>query len=324
LTYQALFISVDTSLYRSTNNGNNWQRLSPPLGNESWVESIYYINNTLFIGGTNNSPALLKSTDLGSTWQNSSSGINNNFVLSFLYDNGNLFIGTGGGVYMSNNMGANWHERSSGMNGNMEIYSIVSYNGKLFASHSNGIYTSTNLGVNWILSNSFPYYCFQVEKNGPNIYGLYRNGLYLSTNSGTNWILKNQGLYTRNLTRVYFDGNYAYLLTSNGGIWRRLISDIISVENISTEIPSSYSLGQNYPNPFNPMCNVQFSMCNPGNVKITVYNIQGREIQTLVNERLKPGTYEVKFDGSMLTSGVYFYRMITADFTETKRMILLK
>jgi hypothetical protein len=99
---------------------------------------------------------------------------------------------------------------------------------------------------------------------------------------------------------------------------------LTGIENISTEIPSSYSLGQNYPNPFNPMCNVQFSMCNSGNVKIIVYNVQGREVQTLVNERLSAGTYEVKFDGSMLTSGVYFYRMVTKDYSETKRMLMIK
>jgi flagellar hook assembly protein FlgD len=96
-------------------------------------------------------------------------------------------------------------------------------------------------------------------------------------------------------------------------------------------VPSSYSLGQNYPNPFNPMCNVQFTMCNAGNVKIVVYDIQGREVQTLVNEKLNAGTYEVKFDGSGLTSGIYFYRMVVrnggssmGDFTETRRMLLIK
>jgi hypothetical protein len=99
---------------------------------------------------------------------------------------------------------------------------------------------------------------------------------------------------------------------------------LTDIENISSEVPSSYSLEQNYPNPFNPMCNVQFSICNTGNVKITVYDIQGHEIQTLVNEKLQPGTYVTKFNGSMLTSGVYFYRMVIKDFSETKRMLMIK
>jgi hypothetical protein len=99
---------------------------------------------------------------------------------------------------------------------------------------------------------------------------------------------------------------------------------LTGIENVSTEVPSSYSLGQNYPNPFNPMCNVQFTMCNAGNVKLVVYDIQGREVLTLVNDKLSAGTYEVKFDGSGLTSGVYFYRMVSEGFTETKKMLLIK
>jgi hypothetical protein len=65
-------------------------------------------------------------------------------------------------------------------------------------------------------------------------------------------------------------------------------------------------------------------MCYAGNVKLVVYDIQGREVQTLVNEYMKPGTYEVSFDGSKLTSGVYFYRISTGDFTETKKMLMIK
>ena len=96
---------------------------------------------------------------------------------------------------------------------------------------------------------------------------------------------------------------------------------IIKSENT---LPLKYSLGQNYPNPFNPMTNVKFSIIKAGDVKIVVYDVQGREVQTLVNERLNAGTYEVRLDGSMLTSGVYFYKMVTNGFTETKRMILIK
>ncbi|MFZ4590736.1 MAG: T9SS type A sorting domain-containing protein, partial [Ignavibacteria bacterium] len=96
------------------------------------------------------------------------------------------------------------------------------------------------------------------------------------------------------------------------------------IENISTEIPTKYSLGQNYPNPFNPITNVKFSIVKTGDVSLKVYDVQGREVQTLVNEKLNAGTYEVKFDGSMLTSGVYFYKMVSEGYSETKRMLLIK
>ena len=95
--------------------------------------------------------------------------------------------------------------------------------------------------------------------------------------------------------------------------------------------PSAYSLGQNYPNPFNPTTNVKFSIIKAEQVKLIVYDIQGREVQTLVNESLKPGTYEAAFDASALNSGVYFYKLVvrhggssTDNFTETKKMLLIK
>ncbi|MCX6157881.1 MAG: T9SS type A sorting domain-containing protein [Ignavibacteriae bacterium] len=101
---------------------------------------------------------------------------------------------------------------------------------------------------------------------------------------------------------------------------------------INTEIPAKYSLGQNYPNPFNPTTKIRFSIVNGfpigafGNDKVVlkVYDVMGREVQTLVNERLQPGTYEAAFDGSSLNSGVYFYKISAGDYSETKKMLLIK
>ena len=90
------------------------------------------------------------------------------------------------------------------------------------------------------------------------------------------------------------------------------------------ETPSKYSLGQNYPNPFNSRTVVSFSLPVDSKISIKVYDLMGREIQTLVNERLQAGTYETTFDGSRLTSGVYFYRLVTDGYSETKRMLLIK
>jgi len=98
----------------------------------------------------------------------------------------------------------------------------------------------------------------------------------------------------------------------------------LSVVNIATEVPGKYSLGQNYPNPFNPSTVVRFQLSVVSNVVLKVYDVMGREVQTLVNERLQAGTYETTFDGSGLSSGVYFYKMETEGFTETRRMLLIK
>ncbi|MFA7359860.1 MAG: T9SS type A sorting domain-containing protein [Candidatus Kapaibacterium sp.] len=99
---------------------------------------------------------------------------------------------------------------------------------------------------------------------------------------------------------------------------------LTGVENVSTEVPAAYSLGQNYPNPFNPSTVIKFQVTDNSDVVIKVFDVQGREVRTLVNERMQSGTYEVDFDGSGLTSGVYFYRMRARDYMETKKMLLIK
>jgi hypothetical protein len=106
------------------------------------------------------------------------------------------------------------------------------------------------------------------------------------------------------------------------------------VNQVGNEIPDRYSLSQNYPNPFNPVTKIKFDIASNnyfplergagGMTILKVYNILGKEIATLVNEQLLPGTYEVAFDGSKLSNGVYFYKLSTVNFTDTKRMLLIK
>ena len=103
-----------------------------------------------------------------------------------------------------------------------------------------------------------------------------------------------------------------------------LSSPLTNTGNNNITTSESYSLSQNYPNPFNPTTNIKFDVAKFSNVKIIVFDIMGREVQTLVNESVKPGTYETSFDGSSLASGVYFYKLITSGFTETKRMLMIK
>jgi hypothetical protein len=131
---------------------------------------------------------------------------------------------------------------------------------------------------------------------------------------------------------LYILGNYIYAATDNQSVWRRSLPEIIGINNLSTETPSEFSLHQNFPNPFNPVTKIHLDIPNGfatntfGNNKVVlkVYDIMGREITTLVNEQLQPGTYEVTFDGSNLPSGVYFYQLRAGEFVETKKLILLK
>jgi N-acetylneuraminic acid mutarotase len=92
----------------------------------------------------------------------------------------------------------------------------------------------------------------------------------------------------------------------------------------SFEFPRNFMLEQNYPNPFNPTTVIRYQLPASVSVTLTVYDLLGREVTTLVNERMNGGIHEVTFDGSGLSSGVYFYRLSAGDFLQTKRLMILK
>lgn len=96
------------------------------------------------------------------------------------------------------------------------------------------------------------------------------------------------------------------------------------VKDITSTLPTAYALEQNFPNPFNPATRINFSIPNEGFVTLNVYNSIGQQVATLVNESKPAGTYQVDFDGAKLSSGIYFYKITSGNFTETKKMILMK
>jgi hypothetical protein len=102
-----------------------------------------------------------------------------------------------------------------------------------------------------------------------------------------------------------------------------LYTPITSIEKV-LYLPNFLGLSQNYPNPFNPTTSMQYTISNRQFVTLKVYDLLGREIATLVNEEKPAGEYEVEFDGSNLTSGIYFYRLNAGEYSATKKMILLK
>ena len=89
-------------------------------------------------------------------------------------------------------------------------------------------------------------------------------------------------------------------------------------------IPTAFSLSQNYPNPFNPTTVIHYTVPKTSLVNLSVFNLLGQEVKTLVNEEKSPGEYEVRFDGSNLPSGIYFYRLVAGDFVKTMKMLLMK
>ena len=108
-----------------------------------------------------------------------------------------------------------------------------------------------------------------------------------------------------------------------------LLADTIAIVSVDenenqNNIPQDFTLNQNYPNPFNPTTTISFSIPSEGKVQLTVYDILGSEVQTLVNEIKTPGKYDITFNGNQLASGIYFYRLIFKEFSSVKKMILIK
>ncbi len=105
-----------------------------------------------------------------------------------------------------------------------------------------------------------------------------------------------------------------------------LDENTIGIQQTSTEIPNGYSLGQNYPNPFNPVTKIKFNIPKAGQVSMKLYDITGREAAVLVNKQLSPGSYNYDLNANDmgLSSGVYFYRLITDNFTDVKKLVLVK
>jgi len=101
-------------------------------------------------------------------------------------------------------------------------------------------------------------------------------------------------------------------------------SQPIGISPISGEMPTEFSLSQNYPNPFNPVTNIEFSVPKSSFVKLTVFDVTGRELETLVSQTMSPGTYKADWDASKYSSGVFFYTLTTDGFTQTKKMMLIK
>ncbi len=113
----------------------------------------------------------------------------------------------------------------------------------------------------------------------------------------------------------------AYFINSPGSLSSLCL---VGTEPVSNEVPGSYELDQNYPNPFNPTTNIGFRIADFGFVSVKVFDVTGKEVAILVNEDLSPGIHNVDFDASQYSSGIYFYRMTAGDYSQIRKMVLIK
>ncbi|MEZ4688975.1 MAG: T9SS type A sorting domain-containing protein [Ignavibacteria bacterium] len=197
--------------------------------------------------------------------------------------------------------------------------------------YGSSVARTTNQGTNWIYDTLGVFgLSYGIDQRTPSEIWMasgYSEKFLISRDTGITWSPVPTPENTAVFDVVFTDTTYGYSCGGNGKILKydRTTSSISVVEN--QIFPNDYILEQNYPNPFNPVTNLGFGISEPGFVSLNIYDGLGREVQTLVNERLAPGSYNYKFStiNSQLPSGIYFYSLtVDGVLIDTKRMVLLK
>lgn len=257
-------------------------------------------------------------------------------ILSLIAKDTNIFAGTSGnGVFLSSNNGSSWTAVNNGLTSSL-VSSFALSGNNLFAGTGEGLFRSPNNGESWTATGLMVNSVWSLAVSGTNIFaGVYAwdGGVFLTTNNGTSWSAASTGLKNTIVWSFAVSDTYLFAGTEGGGVWRRPLSEMItSVDGPSSMIPDHFSLGQNYPNPFNPKTVISYRLSVNSKVGLSVYDILGRVVATLVDEEKPAGAYTVTFDASKLSSGIYFYRLQArptsgkqaGSFIETKKLVLIK
>ncbi len=313
-------------VYLSTNNGDIWSQTT--LNNQI-INAFAISGNNIFAGTSQNGVYL--STNDGTNW--TQTALNNKTIMSLAVSSNIIYAGTEnimGGIYLSSNNGTSWAQTSLN---DKTIMSLATLGNSVFAGTFNyGIYQSINNGISWTQTSLTNKNVYSLAINGNNIFaGISASsssnpsGFYYSTNNGLSWIEKSEGFSPTlfEIQSIKISNNY-FIIATNISVWRRPLLEILNVQNISTEIPDNFSLNQNYPNPFNPSTKIRYDLPRAGVMRLAVYDVMGREVELLVNERQAAGSYEAVWDGTRFASGVYFYRLTAEGFNETRKMILIR
>ncbi len=335
-------VSGNSAVYRSTNSGQSWSLVH----SQNSVQYYGFANSysTILVGSPLNGRwQLWRSTNFGSNWDSAGfrlfqSGSETGFNNAVWAVDNSLWIGTNNSkIYYSPTLGGNWQSQSTGAETDSRavvfafvLTDAIAYG---FTGGTNG-FKSSNQGSSWVSVNtpgsgvitgaacgggqttSFWY------TKGPNIYAGQNGDIFSLQYAAPS------GNY-RHIYANFINTSPAWAVRDNGGISK--FTGQIGINVISSEIPENFSLSQNYPNPFNPSTVIRFSIPSKPlsfgeglGVGLYVYNSLGQKIAVLVNQSLSPGTYSVEWDASNYPSGLYFYTLTYGDFSDTKKMILLK
>jgi photosystem II stability/assembly factor-like uncharacterized protein len=319
-------------IVKTTNGGQSWDSLITNTTEQLW--GIQFVNpNTGYTAGSNGK--IFKTTDAGVTWNQQNSTVSNAFSSVYFLNETTGFVSGSAIVVKTTNGGSSWTNMNapfiSGFENFRQIYFWDESTG-IYGSDAGRILKSTNGGVNWYLvtSNttlSIYSLTFPSSMTG---YACGYTGVILKTNDkGETWNVQSSGV-TDILTCISFTSvNTGYISTWYSKVLKTTNGGVTFINSISNNVPDKFLLEQNYPNPFNPTTIIRFQIKDSRFVTLKVFDITGKEITTLVNEKLSPGTYEVPFSINQFTntqtsSGVYFYKLTSGSFTDTKKMLLVK
>lgn len=332
----AVSVGYQGKILRTTNGGQTW--MNPYNNNSTYLYSVSFANANTNTGLTVGYVGMiLLTTNGGSNWtQITGQGVSL-YAVEYLSSTKAMIVGSGGKMLLSTDAGFTWANLSSNTYSDLDGISFVDENTGYVVGLNGTILKTTSGGYSWDIQNSniitgLTGVSFTNANTGTAVG--YSAVILRTTNGGANWYQQSCPVSNITLFSVFFTsvnngvccGGYGTILrTTTGG-------DPIGIKQNNNEIVSNFSLYQNYPNPFNPTTKIKFDIpqlplikgAGGMDVHLTICDLLGREVATLVNEKLPPGTYEVEWNGSNYTSGIYFYTLKTESYSETKKLILIK
>ena len=336
-------LDASRTLFRSVEGDTNWTALQ--IGQTHRGFNTLLVMDTIVIGGTDS--GLVVSMDVGAHWDSPQNDLTPFRVNSLLFvgyagESGSLFAATNGGVYRSSTMGSTWEVVNSEAlefaslrlmrepSGQTALYALRSSMGDIFCSTDSGTSWSA---VNDLLDQSTRISFGEFAIRDTIIYAsgsTYQPRMFYSLDRGKRWIGGDLGLGGRPVRSLMSDGRFLYAATASdighvNSVWRRPLSEMVTATGIAREPGlSRFNLHQNYPNPFNPITAIVYELSDQAEVLLKVFDVLGREIVTLVDERQSAGIHSVYWDASDRSSGIYFCRLASGGQTQTRKMTLLK
>ncbi len=235
-----------------------------------------------------------------------------------------IFASSDSRLFRSTNMGDTWETLDS-----LGYYIkgfCLSGNSNVYALYLDKLFFSTNSGTSWVVTDSTANFGLITSGEDGTLFATGWDGVYRSIDNGAIWMQTNSGLTFPDVVTLDFDQDgYLYAGTGGAGVFRS-VNPVLNINHVGNIQIDRFSLSQNYPNPFNPVTNIRFDISGSAVAQtfLAVYDILGREVAVLVNESLQPGSYNVDWDASNFPSGVYFYKLESGSFVESKKMVLIK